>query len=101
VNTPLLCDGGCAVLNSALPFNSLRLWGYQKVSFLQVEKKNAMRHLNHEPPAPNRVVAIFEGSAVSFDMAPAATFEDLAERLSYLHDRHEGTLISVAVRFHA
>lgn len=60
-----------------------------------------MRHLNHEHPTPNRVVAVFEGSAVSFDMASAATFEDLAERLSRLHDRHDGTLISVAVHFHA
>ncbi len=60
-----------------------------------------MRRLARERPAPNRVVAVFDGSAVSFDMAPAATLEDLAERLAALDDRYDGTLISVAIRFHA
>jgi hypothetical protein len=60
-----------------------------------------MRYLQSDRPVPNHVVAVFEGSAVSFDMAPAATLEDLAERLAFLHDRHDGTLISVAVRFRA
>jgi len=60
-----------------------------------------MRHLRSEHPAPNRVVALFEGAAVAFDVAPAATWEDLAERLAFFRDRRDGTLISVAVRFHA
>jgi|GEM_PF-3975648 len=53
-----------------------------------------MQHLNSEHTTPNRVVAVLLASAVS-------TLEDLAERLPYLHDRHDGTLISVAVRLHA
>jgi hypothetical protein len=46
----------------------------------------------------NRVMALFEGSAISFDMAPATSLLDLAERLSGLGGRHDGALISVTVR---
>lgn len=57
-----------------------------------------MRHLHVERPPQNRVTAVFEASALSFELPPAATFEDLAERLADLGDRHDGTLISVDVR---
>jgi hypothetical protein len=60
-----------------------------------------MRHLNVERPEPNRVMAVFEASAFSFDLPPAATLEDLAEHLADLGGRDDGTLISVDVRVHS
>lgn len=57
-----------------------------------------MRHLDIERPAQNRVMAVFKAGALSFDIAPAATLEDLAERLADLRVRQDGGLISLAVR---
>ena len=57
-----------------------------------------MRHLDIDRPPKNRVMAMFDASALSFDIAPAATLEDLAERLAYLRNWHDGALIGVAVR---
>jgi hypothetical protein len=57
-----------------------------------------MQHLNIECPPRNRVTAVFEANALSFELPLAATLEDLAARLADLGDRHDGTLISVDVR---
>jgi hypothetical protein len=35
---------------------------------------------------------------VLFDLSPAATFEDLSERLAQIVERHGDTLVSVDVR---
>ena len=56
-----------------------------------------MRHLPTERPARNRVTAVFDDGALVFDLAPAATLEDLAGRLAHLHGRRGRALISVAV----
>jgi hypothetical protein len=60
-----------------------------------------MRPVNVERPARNRVIAVFEASAFSFDLPPAATLEDLAGHLADLGRRDDGTLISVDVRMHS
>ena len=57
-----------------------------------------MRHLNIECPSRNRVTALFEASAFSFELPLAATLEDLATRLADLRERHGETLIGVNVR---
>jgi hypothetical protein len=57
-----------------------------------------MQHLNIERQPQNGVMAMFDTSTLSFDIAPAATFEDLAERLARRRHRHDGALISVAVK---
>jgi hypothetical protein len=48
---------------------------------------------------PHRVIAEFEGSAVSaFPLPREATFKDLAERLASLGRSHRGAPISIEVR---
>ena len=56
-----------------------------------------MRHPETERPIRNRVTAVFDDGALFFDLAPAATLEDLAARLARLHGRRRRALISVAV----
>jgi hypothetical protein len=46
----------------------------------------------------NRVMALFESSAISFDMAPKASLLDLVERLKNLGINHDGALIGVTIR---
>jgi hypothetical protein len=57
-----------------------------------------MRHHDLERPARNRVTALFEARALSFDLASDATLEDLAKRLAHLRTRHDGTLVGIAVK---
>jgi mannose/cellobiose epimerase-like protein (N-acyl-D-glucosamine 2-epimerase family) len=57
-----------------------------------------MQRLRVERPTQNHVMAVFEASALSFELPQAATLEDLADRLAHLSERHGGALISVDVR---
>jgi hypothetical protein len=57
-----------------------------------------MQHFSIERPTQNHVMAVFEASALSFELPQAATFEDLADRLAHLSERHGGALISLDVR---
>ena len=57
-----------------------------------------MQRLRIERPKQSRVKAVFESSAAFFELPRAATLEDLAGRLAYLSERHDGALISVDVR---
>lgn len=56
-----------------------------------------MRYLDVQRSTQNRVMAVFKDSAFCFDIAPAATLEDLVARLAHLRGRRDGALISVAV----
>ena len=60
--------------------------------------ENAMQRLRTERPMQNHVRAVFEASALSFELPPAATLEDLAGRLARLSERYDGALIRVDVR---
>jgi len=64
----------------------------------QAERKNPMRQLHVEAEPRNRVTAVFEANALSFELPPTATLEDLTARLADLGDGHDGSLISVNVR---
>lgn len=57
-----------------------------------------MGRFNAECPPQNRVTAVFEASALSFELPLAATLEDLAARLADRGDHHNGPLISLNVR---
>jgi hypothetical protein len=46
----------------------------------------------------NRVMAVFERNALSFNLPRFATLEDLAGRLAHLSQRHGRALTSVSVR---
>jgi len=43
-------------------------------------------------------MAIFETSALAFELPQAAALEDLAARLAHLSERHDEALVSVEVR---
>jgi hypothetical protein len=57
-----------------------------------------MQRLEVESVPRTRVMALFEGSVVSFDMRSRTSLMDLVERLADLGGKHDGALISVAVR---
>jgi hypothetical protein len=57
-----------------------------------------MQRLRIERPTQNHVMAVFEASALSFELPRAATLEDLADRLAFLGERHGGALLRVDVR---
>jgi hypothetical protein len=56
----------------------------------------ARYHLNGHNT--NRIVAVFPESLVAFELPRGATLEDLATRLAYLGERHEGAPLSVTVQ---
>jgi hypothetical protein len=47
---------------------------------------------------PNRVTAVFQNAALTFNVARETTLEQLAEQLSALGDTHGGLPLSVDVR---
>jgi len=47
-----------------------------------------------------RVMAVFEGAALSFDLPREATLSDLAEELDTLGERFGGAPLYVDVRIH-
>jgi len=56
-----------------------------------------MKTLRDIRPPQHRVIAEFEGSALSFPLPREATFEDLAARLAALGRSHRGAPLSIAV----
>jgi hypothetical protein len=57
-----------------------------------------MIEMNKQYPAANRVVALYADCALSFSLPKTATFEQLAERLAELGDRHGGSPVMVGIR---
>ena len=57
-----------------------------------------MHRLHIDRPTHNHVMAIFETSALAFELPQAAALEDLAARLAHLSERHGEALVSVEVR---
>jgi hypothetical protein len=55
----------------------------------------------HDESRPSRVTVAFEDSALSFMLLKDATFEDLADRLDGLRERHCGKPIAIEVKFAA
>jgi hypothetical protein len=54
----------------------------------------------YEPSAEtNRVVALYAGSALSFDLSKTATFADLADRVDRLGEQHIGTPTAIYMKF--
>jgi hypothetical protein len=56
-----------------------------------------MEHPTAERPTPNHVRAVFDTSAVFFDLPRAATFEDLADRLYRLGVDRGSPLTSIDI----
>jgi hypothetical protein len=60
-----------------------------------------MLNIYHDESRPSRVTVAFEDRALSFILSKDATFEDLADRLDRLGERHHGKPIAVEVKLAA
>jgi hypothetical protein len=60
-----------------------------------------MLEVHHDESRPSRVTVAFEDGALSFMLSKGATFEDLADRLDRLGDRHYGKPVAVEVKLAA
>ena len=47
----------------------------------------------------NQVVALYAGSALSFDLSKTATFADLADHVDRLGEQHIGTPTAIFMKF--
>ena len=56
-----------------------------------------MSHPQALSPKPSHIRAVFATSAAFFDLPRVATFEDLADRLCRIGERHAGPLTSVEI----
>ncbi|HET9412939.1 MAG TPA: hypothetical protein VFO74_02310 [Pseudolabrys sp.] len=57
-----------------------------------------MLHTHAERLPKNRVIAVFEASALVFELPRAASLEQLAERLAWLSERQASSLLRVEVK---
>ena len=60
-----------------------------------------MQDIHHDESRPNRVRVAFEEGALSFMLSKDATFEDLADRLLRLGERHHAKPIAIEVKLAA
>jgi hypothetical protein len=56
-----------------------------------------MHRISHQDRFKNRVTAVFEAGAFSFDVSEGATLGQLARRLAHLGRRHGEALTAVQV----
>ena len=60
-----------------------------------------MLNIHHDESWRSRVTVAFEDGALSFMLSKDATFEDLADRLDRLRERHYGKPIAINVKLTA
>lgn len=61
-----------------------------------------MLNIHHDDSRrPSRVTVAFEDGALSFMLSKDATFEDLADRLDRLGERHRGKPVIIEVKLAA
>ena len=60
-----------------------------------------MLNIHHGESRPSRVTVAFEDGALSFMLSKDATFEDLADRLDRLGERHHGKPVAIQVKLAA
>jgi hypothetical protein len=60
-----------------------------------------MLDIHHDESRPSRVRVAFEDGALSFMLSKDATFEDLADRLRDLDERHHGKPVAIEVKLAA
>lgn len=60
-----------------------------------------MLNIHHDEGRRSRVTVAFEDSVLSFGLSKDATFEDLADRLDRLGERHHGKPIAINVKLTA
>ena len=60
-----------------------------------------MLNIHPDGSRPSRVTVAFEEGALSFMLSKDATFEDLADRLDRLGERHHGKPVAIEVKLAA
>ena len=60
-----------------------------------------MLNIHHDESRPSRVTVAFEDGALSFMMSKDASFEDLADRLDSLGERHHDKPVIIEVKLAA
>jgi hypothetical protein len=60
-----------------------------------------MLNIHHEESRQSQVTVAFADGPLSFLLSKDATFEDLADRLERLAERHRGNPIAINVKFAA
>jgi hypothetical protein len=60
-----------------------------------------MLDIHHDESRPSSVRVAFEDGALSFMLSKGATFEDLADRLRDLDERHHGKPVAIEVKLAA
>jgi hypothetical protein len=60
-----------------------------------------MLNIHHNEGRRSRVTVAFEDRALSFMLSKDATFEDLADRLDRLGERHRGKPVAINVKLAA
>jgi hypothetical protein len=60
-----------------------------------------MLNIHHDEGRRSRVTVAFEDSVLSFMLSEDATFEDLADRLDRLGERHHGKPTAINVKLTA
>ena len=60
-----------------------------------------MLNIHRDESRPSSVTVAFEKGALSFMLSKDATFEDLADRLDRLGERHFGKPVAIAVKLAA
>ena len=63
--------------------------------------EETMLNIHHDEFRPSRVTVAFEDGALSFMLSKRATFEDLADRLDRLGERHHGKPVAIEVKLAA
>ena len=60
-----------------------------------------MLNIHNDGSSPRRVTVTFADGALSFMLSEDATFEDLADRLDRLGERHPGKPVAIEVKLAA
>jgi hypothetical protein len=63
--------------------------------------EETMLNIHNDGSSPSRVTVTFADGALSFMLSEDATFEDLADRLDRLGERHHGKPVAIEVKLAA
>jgi hypothetical protein len=63
--------------------------------------EETMLNIHNDGSSPSRVTVTFADGALSFTLSKDATFEDLADRLDRLGERHHGAPVAIDIKLAA
>jgi hypothetical protein len=80
---------------------SVRTLSESKPRSITSIRRKTMLYLHHHELRPSRVRVAFADGELSFMLSKDATFEDLADRLRDLDERHHGKPVAIEVKLAA